>query len=106
MEVIMDRFLRWMEKMLMAITFAEAGEAETAMRLAPVKQFEGMQVKMLLDDLNCYFSAVAFAEANCHQWANPERYTKRKSRRPVRLSTFLQDIGLQNVRVQYGIALV
>lgn len=102
----MDRFLRWIEKMFMAIAFAEAGEAETAVKLAPVKQLEGKQVKKLLDSLDCYFAAAAFAEANCHQWANPERYTRPKSRKPVRLSTFLQDIGLQNVRVQYGIALV
>ncbi len=106
----MKRILNRIEKLSMAVAFAEAGEPETAMRMADTKPFEFSGLKRFLNHINCNFAAIAFAEENCHQWADPGTY-RDQERRPAslsvgRLGTFLRDVGLQNVRVQYAVALI
>jgi len=79
-----------------AVTFAEAGEWETAQSMIPLPTkskwgqfFENM------------FAAVAFAEEGLHDEA---RQIAGYGRPPVkRIDTFLNSIGLRNVRMAYGV---
>ena len=81
---------------MVAVTFAEAGEWETARAMTPLPSkskwaefFEGA------------FMAVAYAEEGMPEEAL--RQMGARQRPPRRLNTFLDSIGLHNVRTAYGI---
>ena len=84
-----------MENWFAAVAFAEAGEHETAIKMAggqaPVKKRAG-----IWETLSRYFAAAAFAEENCPETALEiiGGSTKRNS--------FLETVGLKGVKVWYG----
>lgn len=102
----MNRILMKLEKMFMAVTFAEAGDQNTAMRLAGINPADMTGVRRFFKHLECCFAAAAFAEANCHEFADPDHYLAEKPAPKVRIHTFLKDVGLQNARVRYGVVMV
>lgn len=101
----MNRYLGNLEKTVMAAAFAEAGEHETARQIAGIRFSPPTAIRQILKNIEACFTAVAFAEENCHQYADPSDYLPFKPACKVRIHTFLRDIGLQNVRVRYGVVL-
>ncbi len=83
------------ENWFAAVAFAEAGEHETAIRMAggqaPLKKRAGMW-----ETLSRYFAAAAFAEENCPE-AALEIIGASKRR-----NSFLETVGLKGVKVWYG----
>ncbi len=84
-----------MENWFAAVAFAEAGEHETAIRMAG-GQATVKKRAWIWETLSRYFTAAAFAEENCPETALDilGGSTKRNS--------FLETVGLQGVRVWYG----
>ena len=84
-----------MENCFAAVAFAEAGEHETAIRMAggqaPIKRRAG-----IWETLSRYFAAAAFAEEDCPDTALEilSGSAKRKS--------FLETVGLKGIKVWYG----
>lgn len=109
MEVIMkNNWIKKIENIFAAAAFAEAGEHETALKFADIKPSNKPgKVSKFLKGMDTYFSAVAFAEADCHDVA---REYLGKSKSPARssqpLDDFLETIGLQGVRVSYGVVTI
>jgi hypothetical protein len=95
---------RGFEKTFAAAAFAEAGEHETAMKMMGITPAYEL-VRKFADFMERHFSAVSFAEAGCHDEA--ARLCGAGSVRNSRhdsLETFLETVGLGNVRVCYGLA--
>jgi len=94
------------ENTFAAAAFAEAGEHETAMKMAGIKPvFE--KVRKLADTVQQCFAAVGFAEAGCHDEAARMVHTEQVCRKNNEtLDSFLENVGLSNVRVCYGLARV
>ncbi|MFH2133106.1 MAG: hypothetical protein ABIK68_22225 [bacterium] len=92
----------------MAIAFAEVGERDTALQLADLKPTDPLVVNRFLTSIEDCFSAVAFAEANCHHYCEGvlKRSNRRRPKQVVSLKTFLKDVGLQHVQVRYGVAII
>ena len=90
------------EKTFAAVAFAEAGEHETAMKIAEIQPSVSTRFSDFLKSFDKYFSAITFAEADCHEMAREylEESAIQNSRQP--LEDFLETIGLQGVRVSYG----
>lgn len=82
-----------------AITFAEAGEWETARQMMPVSPR-----KNKLDWLQNMWLAVTFAEAGLHDDALEFIETRRQKNHGIR--DFLQAVGLHEVPVTYGVLTV
>ena len=87
-----------------AAAFAEAGEHETAMRMMGFRPaYE--KVRQFCDYIASNFAAAGFAEANCHddaiRFAEPQGVCARQG---DSLDTFLETVGLGQVRVCYGLA--
>lgn len=86
-----------LEDTFAALAFAEAGERQTAMQMAGVRETTA--------SVSDVFAAVAFAEAGCEAEAR-----ELMGLRPVRLVPtpkvcgFLESVGLTGVRVAYGLA--
>ena len=89
--------LRKLEDSFAAQAFAEAGEQETAMQMAGVREMRASVADV--------FAAVAFAEAGCEAEAR-----EILGFAPVRLMPtpkvcgFLESVGLSGVHVAYGLA--
>lgn len=82
---------------LNAITFAEAGEWETAREMMPPPAPRNK----LLALLEKTFMAVAFAEESLHDEA---KYLVGKTNKATnRAGSFLDSVGLRGVRVTYGV---
>ena len=82
----------WMD----AVTFAEAGEWETARTMIPLPS------KSKWSELfEKVFMAVAFAEEGMPEEA--KRIMGAKPAVPKRINNFLHSIGLQNARMAYGV---
>jgi transposase len=90
--------LNWKDKLMTwfaASAFAEEGEQETAMRMVGITPDKKKAQTMPF--LSTVFTAAAFAEADCHDTAMELMgYKTRKG--------FLEIIGLQGVKVRYGVA--
>ena len=99
----MNNILSEMERLFMAVTYAEAGEWEFAAKLANVSSPHWMEkIKSALKYLECCFAASAFAEANCPEHCVSFLNEDKKSQKT--LKSFLEDIGLYNVPISYGVA--
>jgi len=88
--------LKRLEDTFAGLAFAEAGETETAMQMAGVKD-----CNVGVADV---FAAAAFAEADCHAEALEMlgRAPKRLAP-PVQVCGFLESVGLGGVHVAYGL---
>ena len=101
----MKKWMETMEKTFAAASFAEAGEHETALELAGIKPNWSI-VNRLSKAWENIFAAVTFAEAGCVDRAL-ELLGAKPARRDVQsLEIFLRNVGLQGVRVRYGLAIV
>lgn len=87
-----------LEDTFSAQAYAEAGENETAMRMAGVEEKQGASVS------DC-FAAVAFAEAGSHELAREMMGVAPRRLAPTRpVCGFLESVGLGGVSVAYGLA--
>lgn len=91
MKITTDKNRNWMT----AITFAEAGEWDTAREMMPVSRPNSK-----ISWLQRIFMAVAFAEEGLHQEAL--HFLDGHSVQHIR-NSFLDTIGLSGVRVTYGL---
>lgn len=85
-------FQKWMT----AITFAEAGEWETAKTMMPV----GVRSKAI-SQFQKIFMAAAFAEEGLHDEAIS--LTEGLSLEAPKADDFLQSLGLGGIRMTYGV---
>lgn len=92
MKVETDNDRSWMS----AVTFAEAGEWETARTMIPLPS-----KNRWAEFLERTFMAVAFAEAGMPEEA--VRLVGMKQQAPKRIKTFLESIGLRDARITYGV---
>ncbi|MBS3757491.1 MAG: hypothetical protein KGY61_02400 [Desulfobacterales bacterium] len=94
------------ENTFAAVAFAEAGEHETAMKMAGIRPVYE-KVRSVIDFIERSFAAVGFAEAGLHEEAikmtHPHPVV---AKRNDTLDNFLETVGLGNVRVCYGLATV
>lgn len=92
MKQIFDKFSSWMN----AVTFAEAGEFETARQMMP----EAQKGTAMLTQFDKLFTAVTFAEAGLHE----EAIDMLKVTAPENSgqADFLETIGLKGIRITYG----
>ena len=96
---------RTIENTYAAAAFAEAGEHETAMKMAGITATAKTAFDKVVSFVDRHMSAVSFAEAACFEEAEallgegPRR--KRDS-----LENFLENVGLRQVNVRFGWATV
>lgn len=81
-----------------AITFAEAGEWETARTMMPLPT-----KSKWAEFFELTFMAAAFAEEGMHEEAQLLLGAKRHAHAPKRIKFFLDSVGLRNVKMAYGI---
>jgi len=87
-----NAFQKWMT----AITFAEAGEWETAKNMAPV----GIRSRAI-NQFQKIFMAVAFAEEGLH--AEAITLTQALNPQASNADDFLRSLGLGGIRMTYGV---
>lgn len=102
----MERWTKIVENTFAAVAFAEAGEHDFAMKMADIKPSQKNWAKNMGMYLEKALSAITFAEANCHEFAM--EYIKTEGTRVTKssLSVFLENVGLNNVRVCFVTATV
>jgi hypothetical protein len=99
-----DRSKSTIENTFAAAAFAEAGEHDTAIRMAGVSDKPKRLLNKLMQDFQNHMVAAAFAESN-----EPEealRWVKGKEVRRAQKDTlagFLEKVGLENARICYGV---
>ena len=81
---------------MVAVTFAEAGEWETARTMIPLPA-----KRRWSEFLEKTFMAVAFAEEGMPEEAL--RLVGAEGRLPKRMTNFLDSIGLRDVKMAYGV---
>jgi hypothetical protein len=89
MSALTEKLNKWFA----AITFAEAGEHDTAMALVGMEPRPATKTVSALDKWNATFAAAAFAEANCPEMALELLQGKKNK------TSFAASIGLKGVRV-------
>ncbi len=97
------------ENTFAATAFAEAGEHGTAIKMAGVTDAAKTAIARCVAFLEAHMTAVAFAEADCHEIAGrcvPEGEKPVCRSTGETLDSFLENVGLKNVRVCYGLATV
>lgn len=101
----MKKWKETLEKMFMAVTFAEAGERETAVAVAGIEPDPGWAGRLFKAAENS-FVAAAFAESGCPETALD--FMSKVASRPGKqtLEGFLRNVGLQDVRIRYGLVTV
>ena len=96
MKKAMDTFQKWMT----AITFAEAGEWDMAKQMSPPVHAPSREINRIEQ---CYMAA-AFAEAGLYEDAI--RIADGLDYQVPAADNFLQSLGLNEVRVRYGVLAV
>jgi hypothetical protein len=91
----MKRMLEKFQKMAMAVTYAEAGEWDTARALAPEAK-----PRTSLNWLEGHFAAVAFAESGLPEEA-VRIISGRGISRPVG-NDFYESLGLKGIHLSFG----
>lgn len=97
----MNRWLKTLEKVFAAASFAEAGEHETAREIA------GIIPRPAKDTLNAWdrtFAAASFAEAGYPEVAMEMLEGKAPRKKDNSLESFLNTVGLSGTRFSYGLA--
>jgi hypothetical protein len=96
-----EELMNWKQKLeswFAAVAFAEEGEHKTALDIAATPIPEPSESVKILPSFSATFAAVAFAEENCHDYAAEILFGVKRT------NSFLDMIGLGNVRVWYGTA--
>ncbi|MGM0453343.1 MAG: hypothetical protein ACQERN_09290 [Thermodesulfobacteriota bacterium] len=107
-----NNFRQTFENTFAATAFAEAGEHGTAIKIAGVTDTAKTAIARFVRFVESNMTAVAFAEADCHEVAGRCVPTgEKRVRRATRptgdtLDNFLENVGLKNVQVCYGLATV
>jgi hypothetical protein len=101
----MRNWRKTLENAFMAVSFAEAGEHETAAAMAGIKPNWAWAEKAAKAFENI-FAAVSFAEAGCPETALGFLEGRNYRRRTQSLDVFLKDVGLQGVRFRYAVVSV
>jgi len=100
------KWINKLEKTFAAVSFAEAGEHNTAIQMAGLKPYGRKKMFDFSTYLDRIFAAVSFAEAGCPEIAQ-EFISKNIRPKDVKsIDAFLETVGLQGVRVSYGLAFV
>jgi len=86
-----------LENMFAASAFAEMGEPDTALDIAGIRRRPAKEPSLGWDRV---FAATTFAEAGCPEDAL--EFLNANPPRPQNLETFLDAVGLRNVRICYG----
>lgn len=102
----MKKILEKFERSMAAVAFAEAGERETALKMAGLEPADSGYLSRIANQIERTFAEVAFAEANCPEYCHTSVKQPQKKRRPVTLARFLKDVGLQDARVSYCVATI
>lgn len=97
----MRSIFRKLESIFAGVAFAEAGDRDTALKIAGLPASRARA--SFAERLNNTMAAVAFAEANCPEIAL-EFLTQSKGRKPARQPGFAEAVGLQGIRIWYGVA--
>lgn len=95
----MKNLRKSLEKMFMAVSFAEAGEHETAMSLSGIRKVRTDGWTKAFDSV---FAAAAFAEAGCPETALGLLGEAAPRTVKPSLEDFLESVGLCGVKVRYG----
>lgn len=95
-----------MEDTFAAAAFAEAGEHDTAMKMAGIQGTARAVWEKIMRVFDVHMSAACFAEAGCHDTAREIFGTKETSQKRPTLDEFLESVGLQHTQVRYGLARV
>ena len=93
------------ERTFAAASFAEAGEHYTAMEIAGIKPVRGRMFDTFSAAKDKIFAAVTYAEAGCPETALEFLKKKTGSPKVQSLGSFLESVGLQGVRVRYGLVM-
>ena len=108
----MRKWIENIEKTFAAVSFAEAGEHDTAMEIAAIKPNRS-KVPKFLKAIRKIFVAITYAEAGCHDMALEflGKDTVKSSKHSLKsneqsLKTFLNTVGLKGVRISYGLVRV
>jgi hypothetical protein len=101
-EETMRNWRKTLEKTFMAVSFAEAGEHQTAAALAGIKP-NWDWVEKVSKAVENIFAAVTFAEADCPEAALGFIGPKASRRPQQSLEDFLKNVGLQGIQVRYAV---
>jgi hypothetical protein len=99
----MKKLIETLEKVFMAVSFAEAGEHETAMSLAGIRPSRPGRLLKALENI---YAAAAFAEEGCPETALGFLGKGAPGPGKQSLESFLQNVGLYGVQVRYGFVTV
>lgn len=104
-----NNFRDIIEDTFAAAAFAEAGEHETAMKIAGIRSIAESVAEKIRQVFHVHMSAACFAESGCHDTAlqilGTEKRAAKTEQRPT-LDEFLRDVGLNHARVRYGMVTV
>ena len=101
----MRKWLETLGKTFAAVSFAEAGEHDTAMEVAGIQYRSNWKAHTLSKVFENVFAAVTYAEAGCPEMALEFIKNNAGQARAKSLKTFLENVGLQGVRVRYGLVI-
>ena len=101
----MRKWIENIEKTFAAVSFAEAGEHDTAMEIAAIKP-DRSKVPKFLKAIRKIFVAITYAEAGCHDMALEFLGKDTVKSSEHSLETFLNTVGLKGVRISYGLVRV
>ena len=87
------------EKVFAAAAFAEAGEHETALEMAGPDPILKRKMLNFFKSMENVFTAVTYAEADCHEMAREYMAPHTFKAKTGSLTSFLETVGLQGVRV-------
>ena len=87
------------EKVFAAAAFAEAGEHETSLEMAGPDPILKRKVLNFFKSIEDMFTAVTYAEADCHEMAREYMAPRTFKAKTGSLTSFLENVGLQEVRV-------
>lgn len=106
----MKKLINKIEKSFAAVAFAEAGEFNGAVEFMDSKYSVAHRArkKTELNRFDKVFGAAAFAEQGCHEMALDflQESPAPKVGKKEDLQTFLDSVGLRNVKVNYGVVSV
>lgn len=97
----MKGLLKKFEKYSMAATFAEENNPQTCREIIGIE--EKGKVFNILRFISDNMVAATYAESNCPNFARLIIKGEHRQKTKVSLETFLDTVGLKNIRINYGL---